>query len=300
MYLISRRTTRLIAHLLESTFRQYHQNYGSGYYSLRPENVYDFFFENEYEAWFCNAARKSADLCTTSTRAFTDFILKIHTGESLAPATQDWTWHQRERLGQELLKNLARDIARLLKKSHDASGIRGQMLQSLELDGYMFQEDVLLAPEEDVLDVKEESGLLQGLYKELQLPNQDTVFHHLTLSEEHYLAKRWDDSISNSRKFLEGVLQEVVASHYLVLQGSAISPEVYSRPARARDYLETSGLLATKEKSALSSLYGLLSETGSHPYMAENEQARLLRHLALTLSQFVLLRLRGFRVSSRP
>jgi len=34
-----------------------------------------------------------------------------------------------------------------------------------------------------------------------------------------------------------------------------------------------------------------LSETGAHPYMAESDQARLLRQLSLTLSQFVLLRL---------
>jgi hypothetical protein len=157
-----------------------------------------------------------------------------------------------------------------------------------------------LAPEEDVLDVREETGVLQDLYRELQLPNQETVFHHLTLSEDHYLARRWDDSISNSRKFLEGVLQEVAAAHHLAFRGRVIDADTFSRPARVRDYLQSSGLLQSQEKQALSSLYGLLSQTGGHPYMAESEQARLLRHLALTFSQFVLLRLRGFRSGGRP
>ncbi|MCZ6777144.1 MAG: hypothetical protein O7D34_11925 [Ignavibacteria bacterium] len=67
----------------------------------------------------------------------------------------------------------------------------------------------------------------------------------------------------------------------------------YSRPVQVRDYLEKEGLLETKEKEALASVYGLLSETGGHPYMAQNEQARLLRHLPLTFSEFAMLRLQG-------
>jgi hypothetical protein len=40
-------------------------------------------------------------------------------------------------------------------------------------------------------------------------------------------------------------------------------------------------------------VYGLLSHTGAHPYMAENDQARLLRHLALLFAHFAMLRLQG-------
>jgi len=62
---------------------------------------------------------------------------------------------------------------------------------------------------------------------------------------------------------------------------------------RIREYLERAGLLEAKETKAIAAVYGLLSETGAHPYMAQNEQARLMRHLALTFSQFVMLRLKG-------
>lgn len=79
----------------------------------------------------------------------------------------------------------------------------------------------------------------------------------------------------------------------MISRGTEIPEATFSRPARVREYLESSGLLESKEKEALSSVYALLSETGSHPYMAASDQARLLRHLALTLSQFVLLRLKG-------
>ena len=303
--MISRRTTLLLASIFKSAYdTRHHSGYGhSDYYTMESSQVYDFLYQNDFPAWFCNAARSAAEEGTVTTRPFGDFILKIHTGESLQPATPNWTWAQREKRGQELLKDLAGCFAKLSKSTdYVPSRVRDslpQLLQNLELDGYIFRGDDLLAPEEDVLDAKEQSGVLQELYKELQLQNRDTVFHHLSLSEEHYLAKKWDDSISNSRKFFEGVLQEVAASHHLARHGSAISQETYSRPFRVRDYLESSGLLEGKEKQALSSSYGLLSETGGHPYMAENDQARLLRHLALTFSQFALLRLKGFK-TSRP
>jgi hypothetical protein len=303
--MISRRTTLLLADLFACAFETWHRNgfTGETYYTMEFAKVYDFLFQNDYDAWFCNAARNAANQCTSATRPFKDFILKIHTGESLAPTTPDRTSAQRERLGQELLRDLAEDIAKWWKGAGDAgSHVREDLtkfFQTLELDGYAFHGDTLLAPEEDVLDAKEQSGVLQDLYKELQLQNEDTVLHHLALSEEHYMAKRWDDSISNSRKFLEGVLQEVAASHHLACHRSEISKETYSQPASVRDYMESSGLLGAREKKALASTYGLLSETGGHPYMAESDQARLLRHLALTFSQFALLRLKGFK-TSRP
>lgn len=131
------------------------------------------------------------------------------------------------------------------------------------------------------------------LYEKNGLADATTTFHHLELSEEHYLAEKWDDSISNSRKFLESVLAQIVAKHAAIVARN-VGDEVLSRPVRVRDYLEGEGLLEAKEKQAVAAVYGLLSETGGHPYVAQKEQARLMRHLALTFAQFTMLRLRGF------
>ena len=171
------------------------------------------------------------------------------------------------------------------------------LIRNVELDGYSYEKPRLIAPEMDVLDIQDEMGILESLYTSLELNNKETAFHHLELSDEHYLASKWDDSISNSRKFLEAVLQETAYSHYLFANKTPISDEIYSRPAQVRDYIEKQGLLESKEKEALSSVYGLLSNTGSHPYITQNEQARLLRHLALTFAQFVMLRYQGFKKS---
>lgn len=223
--------------------------------------------------------------------------MRLHTGETQSSATANWDWEQRKRLGQRYLQNLSEDIlVHLQAAAHTASEHTERfekLKRSLELDGYVFRDGVLMRPESDVLDVQEEAGVLQNLYSELALGNDAVAFHHLKLSEDHYMAERWDDCISNSRKFLECVMQESAAKYSLEVLGKELETRTFERPVHVRDYLESKGLLESKEKEAISRVYGLLSHTGSHPYMAQDDQARLLRHLALTLSQFVLLRLKG-------
>lgn len=225
-----------------------------------------------------------------ATRSLREFIMRLHTGETLTDATPSWEWEERTKLGQEYLRNLAEDF--LSGASHDEKHVLA-LLRQLELDGYIFREGRLQVPEAQVLDVEEEVTVLESLFRELGLANNDTAFHHLSLSEDHFRDGRWEDSISNSRKFLECILQEIAAEHSKINLGSKISNSIYGSPASVRNYLEREGLIESKERETLAAVYGLLSQTGGHPYMAQEDQARLLRHMALTLSQFAMLRLDG-------
>jgi len=224
--------------------------------------------------------------------------MRLHTGETVAAATPDWTRDQRSRLGQRLLMNLAEDIlvhatSAEAPASTDVDSETSRLLSQLELDGYLFRDGKLYYTEAAVLDVEHEQGILEKLIGDLRLQNDEVMKHHLELSATHYVDEKWDDSIGNSRKFLESVLQEAAARHHLVKTGQPIAPSTYSRPAAIRDYLCTEGLVEPKEKEAISKAYALLSDTGGHPYIAEKDQARLMRHLALTFAQFALLRLQG-------
>lgn len=307
--MISRRTALVLAEAYAKAFStSYRHRVGSlpskTQYKVEVDKLYDFLFSCDYSAWFCNKAKTTyhySDNRSNATRKLKEFLMKLHTGETQAEATLKWAQQQREKLGQEYLQNLAGDILNKWHKDWKSQPdsrpqideeIR-QLLAHLELDGYVYRDLQLLIPESSVLDVAEEVHILESLYTSLKLANKDTAFHHLRLSEEHYLGRKWDDSISNSRKFLECVLQEVAAHHSLQVKRSALSESILTRPVRIREYLEKEGLLEPKEKEVVTSVYGLLSETGSHPYMAHNDQARLLRYLSLTLAQFVMLRLQG-------
>lgn len=235
---------------------------------------YDYLFVNNYPPWLCNKTTRLIN----KERQVKELIMKLHTGETQYEATNSWTWDQRKQLGQKYIYNLAEDVLISYYKefgSYQKKKIESEiksLISNLELDGYIFHNNRLLMPETDVLEIKEEIGLLETLYSSLNLENKDLSFHHLKQSEEHYLAKKWDDCISNSRKFLESVLREIASAHSKRYKKVSLKDSVYESPVKVRDYLEMENLLEIKEKEAIAKIYGLLSNTGSHPYMASNDQ----------------------------
>ena len=291
--MISRTSARAIAELMELRFYLFHRTSRIGYRTPDSAGLYDFLYDRDYEAWFANLARKIYS--PRETRPLKDFFLKLHTGETVLPATPDWSWEQRAELGQRFLSDLAVDLLKLPSSQPDPNNLKERttnLQRSLELDGYVWDGVSLIQAEADALDGAEASGVVQTLYQSLGLSDEEVTFHHLKGSEEQYLQGKWDDSIANSRKFLESSLTQIAVRH-AASKGNTLPLDVASRPVRVREYLHSEGLLAEKEKLALGAVYGLLSETGAHPYVAQQDQARLLRHLALTFTQFALLRLRG-------
>jgi hypothetical protein len=264
-------------------------------YSLNTDALYDFPYENGYTAWFMNSVKSLRGY----KRELKEFIMRLHTGETVSPATLDWTWPKGVRLGQRLLKDLAEDILKWAQEQQISvlSPVYTKLpalKTDLEFDGYIFINGKLYYSEDSVLDTESEKDILEKMIKDLDLDKQDFMKHSIELSGSHFLEEKWEDSIANSRKFLESVLQEIAAKHHLLKTGQAIDPYRYPHPLLVREYLQNQGLLEAKEKKAIAEVYGLLSQTGSHPYIAENDQARLMRYLALTFAQFALLRLHGF------
>jgi hypothetical protein len=202
---------------------------------------------------------------------------------------------------QRYLKNLAEDFILLFKEIEKKwysqsppphKEVADELVRRLEMDGYVFRDGELHQAEADPLDVEAETGLLESLHTKLGLSDHQTTFTFLKLSEEHYIAGRWSDCISNSRKFFEAILQQV-AVRFGSKCNEKLDEKSLERPVSVREYLENKNLVEKKEREAIDKIYGLLSHTGSHPYMAEKDQARLLRQISLTTTQFVMLRLEG-------
>jgi hypothetical protein len=254
--------------------------------------LYEFLFENNSEAWFLNAIK---EIPSYSPHSLKEFILKIHTGESISKATPQMNWIQRRAYGQDILKFLAQSLISIQDLDLAVSDREkiNLMQRTLELEGYVYRNNILWVPEETVIEEAEEQGVLESLISSLKLPNVQTLKHHLDLSVIDYQESRWDDSISNSRKVLEGILSQVASRFNSTIENNELTSKILQRPFEVREYLERSGILDKKEKEAIAAIYGLLSNTGGHPNIAGRDQARLMRHLALTFSQFVLLRLDG-------
>lgn len=304
--MISRKTTLVLGEIYQEIFsyQKKYPNHNKYYQENNYASFYDFLYSSDFEIWFCNRAKMAYKYVNTndSERVIKEFIMTIQTGEFLGESAKNWTNLQREKYGQEYLRNLSQEILKALDKkfftkpyeSTESGEHKNKLIRALALDGYIYREGILLLPEQDVINVEEERRTLHVLYQRLNLADKEQAFKFLDLSEEHYIAGRWEDTIGNARKFFEQVLSEVANTHSIKSTQQPLNKDVYERPVEVRKYLQKSNLMEEKEVEAIRGIYGLLSETGGHPKTAKNDQARLLRHLALTLSQFAMLRLEGF------
>lgn len=299
--MISRKSSSLLALVYNTIFSYRSRSGGVTTHVLKKECLYDFLYDENYEAWFLNEINGFRKYGRP--RELREFIMRLHTGESLASGLLPrWTLEEREELGQRYLKNLSEDIMKAFEEPIEPgpvarSAVR-QLKSQLELDGYVYSEGILYPTESSVINEIEEQSYLEKLVDDVSLADPKTIRHHIELAVQHYLDGNWDDSIGNSRKFMESIFSQVADGTSMRKSGKNLNEAELKKPFRVREFLEQEGLIEKKEKEAISKVYGLLSTTGGHPYIAEKDQARLMRHLALTFSQFVLLRYQGFMEST--
>lgn len=293
--MISRKSSLIISLAYDKAFVSSQKS--SIFRTFRNEKLYEYLYARDYEEAFLGLIRQIK--VYQHTRQLKDFILQLHTGESLVNATQDWTWDARRSSGQYFLKKLALDImisyldSNISSYSSDIKSVVMNLKNQLELDGYIYDGKQLILIESNAINENEEKEFLVELASSVTLSDITTIKHHIKLAQEHFINSNWDDSISNSRKFLEAILAQVADSYHIMKYSAAFQTSKLEKPFEVRNFLNTEGVIDIKEKEALAKIYSLLSETGSHPYMAHKDQARLMWNLSLTMSQFVLLRFKG-------
>jgi hypothetical protein len=292
--MISRKTTHLVQMLYELIFTE---DIGFGP-ALYKEKLYDFLYENDHEGWFLDLYKRQVK----NEMDLKNLILNLHTGMAYTSRTQ--TLKDKQEVGQQVIKHLAISILKMLEgdfmswttidKQSENDVLAQGLVNRLELDGYKYKDGRLFPLESTVIPEEQEQSYLEELIQDLNLSDQNTVKHHLKLSEEHFLGAKYDDSISNSRKVLDAILSQVASAVYLKVNSTPIPQPMLKNATDVRLLLERQNILTRVEREALEKNYGALSTTGGHPYIAEKDQARLMRHLALTFSQFLLLRYEGF------
>ncbi len=128
------------------------------------------------------------------------------------------------------------------------------------------------------------------MYVTLGLPNETIVRDCLQKSEEHFESAAYRDCISNARHFLEQVLHDVAeAWSKRPNQPPLVIPAKSPASGPSRNYLRDNGVISSDECATFASLHGLLSVSGGHPALPEEEQARVFRSLALSMALFTLL-----------
>ncbi|HEY6562305.1 MAG TPA: hypothetical protein VI072_33790 [Polyangiaceae bacterium] len=253
----------------------------SSYSHVESEKLYDYLYERDHKPYVCNLLK-----ATNSRTQLEERIKKLHTTESLH-TTGEWTEKAKVAYCQGVLEKLASDIL-----SSDIAGkAESEVLRkSLELDGYVFTEGKLRRSEGETKDVEQERGEMLSLYVNLGLPNEALVRDCLNKSEEHFESGAYRDCVSNARHFLEKVVHDVAeAWSKRPNQPPLVIPPKTPAAGPSRNYLRDQGLISADECTTFASLHGLLSATGGHPALPDEEQARVFRRLALSMALFVLL-----------
>jgi hypothetical protein len=262
---------------------------GTGRYGLhvQTEPLHEFAFAREYPEWFLMVSRDRGLIPDT----LKEIVLGLQDGRTLQmlinahPALA-----QAE--GQAFLKRLAADLMQVDKVEYKTGNNlvreREHMVRCLELDGYVYRDGLILRSESEAEEVEEERGELATLYASLGLADAAIVVRHLADSEADYTAGKWWNSIGNARAYLEAVLKNVaVAWSNLPGSGALASP---NKAVEVRMYLQRENVLTKKEEKLLEYLYGILSDTGNHANVPEQEHARVFRRFALGAALYVLLR----------
>lgn len=306
--MIGRRSTQRLAAAAHARFAQ---SNGAGRGLWIPwDDVYDFCYSHDFETAFLNAIEAGA---RDGERGFEEFILKLHTGESVASLRHRKASDGDALEGQVFLRQFAQailaDFYQSAITSEDANiktlqaalewgkkdrkhGIHG-LLKSLELDGYAWVDGNLIHRESAPVDAEKQRELIGVLGGQLGLGKLDVLAHNLKLSEGAYQDGRWEDCVGNARKAMELCFQECASLWSRRVLGQELDAETYKWAGKVRDFLNTHTLLTDDEKKATAASYGLFSGVGNHPYIAQHDQARMGRQIALILAEFVLLRTAG-------
>ncbi|HEY6806539.1 MAG TPA: hypothetical protein VI306_23365 [Pyrinomonadaceae bacterium] len=319
--MISRKSAKLIGEVYALHFQSPMPSYTPGMLDTKQviaDELNDFLFTNDYDLWFLQVMRSLPN--NQNDQLLMRAVMGIHTGETLVPGTKEWTYPNRQKLGQTILLKMAEDMLRLYdileynkidyskatteaqvkilqtfeqypRKAEDKLAL---MKSQLEIEGYIYREGKLLPTEHSVIDDRQEQTYLETLINDAHFSKNNIILHHLALSEEHYISGKWGDSSSNSRNFLESLLEQIADAISIKKTGASLPASISKRPKEVREFLEDNGFIDSTERDAIQKVYGLISNTGSHPNMAHQDQARLMRNLALTFSQYVLLQWTGY------
>ena len=309
--MIGRRSTKRMAECAVAMFAQAKGIDRGNWIPWDP--VHDYFFERDFDAKFLKVVELAA---SRGERPFIEFFLGLHTGETV-PGAVGLSADALQAAGQLYLQSIAQEFLkheeglRLIPaatndRTRDAITaaqlrvMRAKWLppiealrSALELDGYAFRDGALYFRESSPVPAEKHRDLLVKLAQDLGLGEVSVFTHCLQVSEDRYQSQAWEDCVGNARKAMELAFFQCASLWSRRSAGANLPSDFEKRPVKVREYFKDQGLISEKEHEALSKNYALLSEVGSHPYIAQADQARMLRQIALVLTEFVMVRTSG-------
>ena len=118
-------------------------------------------------------------------------------------------------------------------------------------------------------------------------PNLDVILHHHEQADETFVNGNWGAASSETRNFFIAVLRGL---RDVATAKGKIAAFAHGNDKNLIEDLKTIGLLTDEEKEAILKLWVLLSYSGSHVGIQDQQRARLTRLLVLGLIQWVCIK----------
>jgi len=188
----------------------------------------------------------------------------------------------------EIAIQTALSVPAFLPEIGDVHGATEEVIASLQLDGFAYINGRVVDAAVKGVDLKTEDDYLVGLIRAIRPPNLDLILYHHREADDTFVNRNWGAASTETRNFFVSVLRGLRE----VATERKAAPAV-NQPISEKNLIDDFrkvGLLAEEEKEAVLKLWVLLSYSGAHPGIQEQDRARLTRLLVLGLTEWLCLK----------
>jgi hypothetical protein len=194
-------------------------------------------------------------------------------------------------MGQVLLKVFSEVALRcgLHMPTHlpQVKAIAEELRASLEIDGYELVAGRLVPATMKGINLQAEDDYLVHLIRSIAPANVEVILHHHGEADDTFVNGNWGAASAETRNFFIALLRGL--RDVATARGGVPSFAHGNDSGLIEDY-HRRGLLTAKEKDAILKLWVLLSYSGPHVGIQDDERARLIRLLVLGQAQWLCLK----------
>lgn len=168
------------------------------------------------------------------------------------------------------------------------SQLASDLVASLRDDGFDFIAGKVVLAGSKAVELQKEDEYLVAKIRDVKLPNIDEVQHHHQESEKAFANRGWGAAASEARNFLVATLRGL--REVATTRGKLAA---FKQPGKDGPLIEDFkhiGLFTEDEKNAVMHAWVLLSHSGPHVGIQEEDSARLSRLLAIGITEWVVLK----------
>jgi hypothetical protein len=137
------------------------------------------------------------------------------------------------------------------------------------------------------MDLQQEDDYLIGLLRKLQPANLETIVHHHDEAEKSFANRVWGPASAETRNFFVAILRGL---RERATKNGKTQPFSVGNDSDLIKNFEAIGLLSEEETAAVLKIWVLLSYSGPHVGIQDQDRAKLTRLLVLGMTQWLCLK----------